>query len=435
MNGADEPGLGPLPPPGDARRPGFGAVLRRLAIDLRPLRESRDFRRLWFGSGISAVGSQITAVAIPFQVYERTGSTLLVGLLAAAGLVPLLTVPLYAGAVADAVDRRRLLLLSDIALALVTGGLLVNALLPDPNLPFLFVAEALATAAYGFQRPARNALTPHLVEPGRLTAALAVEDVISNFARIGGPALGGALIAAAGLPGAYGFDLFTFVASLAAIWLLPSFPPVHDAERPGLRAIVEGFRYVRRKEALLGIFLVDANAMLFGMPSALFPALAKELGGGPQTLGLLYAAPYAGALAATLLSGWVTHVRRQGLGVCVAAASWGVAVAALGFARAIWVVLAVLGVAGAADYVSAVLRESILLAATPESMRGRLSGIELAQVAGAPALGNVEAGVVASLTSVRFSIVSGGLVCVAGTLAIALAVPALLRYDARDPDG
>ena len=434
MHGDDPGGRGLEPEPiGEGQRPGFAAFLRRMAIDLRPLRESRDFRRLWFGTGISAIGSQMTTVAIPYQVYAETGSTLLVGLLAAAGLVPLLTVPLYAGAVADAIDRRRLLLLSDLALALVTVGLLANALLDEPNLPFLFVAEALATAAYGFQRPARNALTPHLVGPGQLTAALAVDDVIFNFARIGGPALAGTLIAVLGLAGAYAFDLATFAASLAAIWLLPSIAPAHDAKRPGMRSIVEGFRYVRTKKALLGIFLVDSNAMLFGMPSALFPAFANELGGGPQTLGFLYAAPYAGALVATLLSGWVGHVHRQGLGVCIAAGCWGVAVAAVGLAHSVPVALAMLAVAGAADYVSAILRESIMLAGSPDELRGRLSGIELAQVAGAPALGNVEAGIVASLTSVRFSIASGGILCVVGTVAIALALPALVRYDARTP--
>jgi MFS family permease len=171
--------------------------------------------------------------------------------------------------------------------------------------------------------------------------------------------------------------------------------------------------------------------MIFGMPSALFPALAEDLGGGARTVGFLYSAPYAGALAATILSGWIGHVRRQGLGVCVAAGLWGVAIALVGLADAIWLALAMLAVAGAADYVSAILRATILLAATPDSMRGRLSGIELAQVAGAPALGNVEAGAVASLAGVRFSIVSGGVACVVGTLALALAFPALLRYDAK----
>jgi MFS family permease len=416
---------------GEAERPGRLGLLSRVAVDVTPLRASKPFRRLWFGTGISAIGSQITTVAIPFQVYELTGSTLVVGLLAIAGLVPLLTVPLYAGAVADAVDRRRLLLLSDVALALVTIGLIANALLPDPSVPALFAAEALATAAYGFQRPARNALTPRLVGEEMLTSAIAVEDVIFNLARVGGPALAGVLIAWVGLAATYAVDLATFGASLVAIWLLPRMPPAHDAERASLRSIVEGFRLVRSRPVLLGIFVVDTNAMVFGMPSALFPAVGEHLGGGARTVGLLYAAPYAGALAASLVSGWMIRLRRQGVGVYVAAGLWGVAIALFGFADAIWLALVFLAAAGAADYVSAVLRSTILLRETPDTMRGRVSGIELAQVASAPALGNLEAGVLASLTSLRFSIVSGGIACVAGTFLCALAFPALLRYDAR----
>jgi MFS family permease len=364
-------------------------------------------------------------------VYDLTGSTLLVGLLAIAGLVPLLTVPLYAGAVADAVDRRRLLLFSDVALALVTVGLIANASLPDPSVPALFAAEALSTAAYAFQRPARNALTPRLVGEEQLTAAIAVEDVVFNLARVGGPALAGVLIAWIGLAATYAVDLATFGASLLAIWLLPRMPSAHDAERASLRTVAEGFRYVRRQPLLLGIFVVDTNAMVFGMPSALFPAVAEKLGGGPQALGLLYAAPYGGALVASVASGWTTRLRRQGLGIFLAAGAWGVAVGAFGLAGSVWLALALLAVAGAADFVSAVLRSTILLSVTPDHLRGRVSGIELAQVASAPALGNLEAGVLASLTSLRFSIVSGGIACVAGTLVCALAFPALLRYDAR----
>ena len=405
-----------------------------MAVDVTPLRASRPFRRLWLGTGISAIGSQITTVAIPFQVYELTHSTLLVGALGGVALVPLLTVPLYGGAVADAVDRRRLLLLSDLALGLVSLALLGNALLAHPSVPLLFVGEVLSVAAYGFQRPARNAITPALVPPGMLTPAIAVEDAIFNLAHVGGPALGGLLVAGFGFAGAYGVDVATFAASLAAIWLLPIVPVGPDAERPSVRSIVAGFRYVRAKPVLLGIFVVDANAMLFGMPSALFPAFAHELGGGAGLVGFLYAAPYAGALAASLLSGWVSHVRRMGVGVCIAAALWGAAIAVVGLAETVWLVLVLLAVAGAADYVSAVLRSTILLTATPDALRGRLSGIELAQVTGAPALGNVEAGVVASLTSVRFSIASGGVLTVLGTIATALALPALVRYDAREPD-
>jgi MFS family permease len=418
-------------PPIEPERPGFGAWLRRAAVDVRPLRASRDFRRLWFGTGISAIGSQITTVAIPYQVYQLTGSTLLVGLLGVAALVPLLTVPLYGGAVADAVDRRRLLLFSDLALALVTVALLANALLDHPNVALLFVAEAAATSAYGFQRPARNALTPKLVPEGQLTAAIAIEDVVFNLAHTAGPALAGLLIALFGLGGAYAFDLVTFGASLGAIWLLPALPASPDADRPGLRAVLDGLRYVRTKKELLGIFLVDTNAMVFGMPSALFPAYAAHIGGGAGTVGLLYAAPYGGAFAASLASGWVGHVRRQGLGVCIAAALWGAAIAVFGLATSLWLALGMLAVAGAADFISAILRSTIMLSVTPDHLRGRLSGIELAQVASAPQLGNVEAGVVASLVNLRFSIVSGGMACVAGTAVIALALPAFVRYDAR----
>jgi MFS family permease len=408
-------------------------LFARIAVDIRPLRESRDFRRLWFGTGISAIGSQITTVAIPFQLYDQTRSTLLVGLLGIAALVPLLIVPIYGGAVADAFDRRRMLLLSDVALVLVTAGLLVNALLPNPSVWFLFVAEALGTAAYGFQRPARNALTPRLVREDQLLAAIAVEDVIFTLARVAGPVIGGVLIAVVGLGGAYAIDIATFAASLFAIWLLPPVPPAADADRPSLQSILDGFRYVRRRKVLLGILVVDTNAMIFGMPRALFPAFAEKLGGGASILGLLYAAPFAGALVASLTSGWMMTLRRQGLGVCIAAAVWGLAIAMVGFAEVLWFALVFLGIAGAADFVSAVLRSNILLTVTPDSMRGRLSGIELAQVAGAPEIGNVEAGIVASLTSVRASIVSGGILTVVGTVIVAAAIPALVRYDARRP--
>ena len=403
-------------------------MLSRLAVDVRPLRSSPAFRRLWFGTGISAIGSQITTVAIPIQVWEATHSTFVVGLLGIAALVPLLTVSIVAGAVADAVDRRRLLLISDVALAAVTVVLVLNALGDAHHVPLLFACEAAATAAYAFQRPARNALTPKLVPDDQLLAAIAVEDVVFNLSRVAGPALAGGLIATVGFAGAYAVDLATFGASLIAIWLLPRLPRIEDADPPSLRSIVEGFRLVKREPALLGIFSVDTVAMLFGMPSALFPAFAEELGGGPGTTGLLYAAPSAGALVASVLSGWMTRVHRQGLGVCVAAAGWGVAIAGFGLATNVPVALVFLAVAGAADFVSAVLRSTILLQVTPDTMRGRLSGIELAQVAGTPALGNLEAGAVASLVGLRFSIVSGGIACVAGTAALALALPAFRRY-------
>jgi MFS family permease len=408
-------------------------LLARIAVDIRPLRSSPAFRRLWFGTGISAIGSQITTVAIPFQLYDETGSTLLVGLLGIAALVPLLVVPIYGGAVADAVDRRRMLLLSDIALLVVTVGLLVNALLPSPQIWALYAGEALGTAAYGFQRPARNALTPRLVGEEQLLAAIAVEDIVFSLARVVGPALAGVLIAVVGLPGAYGIDTATFGASLLAIWLLPAIPAPPDADRPSLQSIFEGFQYVAHRKVLLGIFVVDTNAMIFGMPRAVFPAFAAKLGGGPSVLGFMYSSLFVGALLASLVSGWMSAVRRQGVAVFLAAGAWGVAIALLGFAQSVWFALCLLAVAGAADFVSAVMRGNILLSVTPDNLRGRLSGIELAQVAGAPEIGNVEAGIVASLAGVRASIVSGGVLSALGCAVCAVAFPALVRYDARDP--
>ena len=267
--------------------------------------------------------------------------------------------------------------------------------------------------------------------PDQLTAALVLESISGSFASVGGPALGGVLIGVVGLTATYAFDLVTFIAGIASIFALPKIAPVADADRPSLRSIADGFRYVIHQPVVLGFMLVDVNAMVFGMPMALFPAIATHKYGNPALVGYMYAAPYAGALAASLASGWIPHVRRQGLAVVFAAAGWGIAIAAFGFTDTLWAGLVLLAVAGAADNVSAVFRATIMLSATPESMRGRLTGIEFMQVASAPTLGNVEAGVVASVTSLRFSIVSGGLLCVVGTLVVAALFPALLRYDAK----
>ena len=418
-------------PAGEAERPGRRAFLRGLAIDLTPLRRSRDFRRLWFGNAISLLGSMLTTVAIPYQVYQLTGSTLAVGLLGIAALIPLLTISFLGGAIADAVDRRLLLIVSDLGLAGISGLLVANAALAHPHLWALYGAEALGTAFYAIQRPAMDALVPRLVGEDQIAPAAAVQGIYSSFGHVGGPALGGILIASAGLTATYAVDVVTFTASLVAAILLPKMPPLEAVARPGLRAIAEGFRFVRQKPELKGIFAVDTLAMVFGMPSALFPAFGEHFGGGARTVGFLYAAPYAGALVATLLSGWVTRARRQGLGVCVAASAWGAAIVGFGLAPSLWPALLFLALAGAADDWSAILRSTILLTVTPDSMRGRLSGIELAQVASAPTLGNVEAGALASLTSLRFSVVSGGLACIAGCWLFVAAVPALLRYDSQ----
>jgi MFS family permease len=370
-------------------------------------------------------------VALPYQVYLLTGSTLLVGMLAFVELVPLLTLTLVGGALADAVDRRRLLIWTQLGMAVVGVGLVVNAALDHPSVTACFVLGFFAASFFCLGVGGMRSITPRLVPEDKVPSAMVLESVSGSFTSVAGPALAGITIKLVGLTAAYAIDLGTFAIGIASILALPAIVPVADADRPSLRSIIEGFRYVRRQPVVLGFMIVDINAMVFGMPMALFPAIATHRYGDPTLVGYLYSAPYGGALVSSLASGWIPHVRRQGLAVAVAAIGWGVAIAAFGFAGSLWLGLLLLAVAGAADNISAVFRSTIMLTATPEAMRGRLTGIEFAQVASGPTLGNMEAGVVASLTSLRFSIVSGGFMCVIGTIATCLAFPALVRYDAK----
>jgi MFS family permease len=404
---------------------------RRLHLDTRPLRR-RDFRNLWLGQMVSTIGAEIAVVAVPFQVYKLTGSTALVGLLGLASLVPLLFVPLVGGAFADALDRRTVVLVTETGLALVAGLFLLNALLASPKVWALFVLQGLAIAVYSFGRPALASLAPRLVPDEELAAANSLSSVYSSLSSVAGPAIGGLIIANAGVPWTFGIDAATYAASLLVIWWLPKLPPLEEVDRPSFRSIADGFRFLKGRQALVGIFAIDTNAMVFGMPSALFPAIAlHRLHGTASTVGYLYAAPYAGALLCSLLSGWCSHLRRMGLGITVMACLWGAAIAAFGFTTTLVPALVLLAVAGGADFYSAVLRSTMLLRSTPDHLRGRLLGIEFMQVASAPSLGDLEAGVLASLTSIRFSVVSGGFACIVGCVVTALALPTFLRYDAR----
>jgi len=403
---------------------------RRLHVDTRPLRR-RDFRNLWLGQMVSTIGAEIAVIAVPYQVYTRTGSTALVGLLGLASLVPLLFVPLVGGAFADALDLRTVVLVTETGLAAVAVLFLVNALLPTPQVWALFVLQGLAVAVYSFGRPALASLAPRLVPDEELAAANSLSSVYGSLSSVAGPAVGGVVIATAGVPWTFGVDAATYAASLLVIWWLPKLPPLEDVDRPSFRSIVDGFRFLKGRQALIGIFAIDTNAMVFGMPSALFPAIAlHRLHGTASTVGYLYAAPYAGALFCSLLSGWCSHVRRMGLAITIMACLWGAAIAGFGLTTALVPALALLAVAGGADFYSAVLRGTMLLRSTPDHLRGRMLGIEFMQVASAPNLGDLEAGVLASLTSLRFSIVSGGVACIAGCVVTALALPKFLNYDA-----
>jgi MFS family permease len=408
------------------------AGIRRFLVDTAPLRASRDFRRLWLGQGLSYVLGEVTYVALPYQVYTLTNSTFAVGAIALVELVPLLTLTFVGGAAADAFDRRRLLVWTEAGTAASVAGLVVNAALPHPRVDVCFVLAFFAAAFSSLGAGASRSLVPRLVPPEHIPAALALNSLYSSLGSVAGPALGGILIATIGLTGAYAVGAGGFAASLVAFWLLPSIVPVGGGEPPGLRSVIEGFRFLRKQRVILGCFLVDTNAMVFGMPSALFPAIAlTQLHAGPEAVGYLYAAPAAGALLVAVVSGWIGHVRRQGIAILVAAALWGLAITAFGFADSLWLALVLLAAAGAADAVSAVLRNTIMLTSTPDALQGRVSAVYLAQVTSTPRLGNLEAGALAQLTSVRFSVVSGGIACVVGTLVLALAIPSLLRYDAK----
>jgi MFS family permease len=405
-----------------------------LLVDVTPLRRSREFRVLFGGQLVSFLGSQLTVVAVPYQVFRLTHSSFAVGLVSLAQLVPLVVGSLAGGAIADSRDRRRLLLATLTLLALTGVPLVLNARQDHPALWPVVVFSALAAGLSGIERPARSAIIPSLVDKDSLPSAYALWQILIQVGSVVGPALAGLLLAGVGLAAVYAIDVATFLIAVAAISRLPALPPVGGGTKAGLGSIAEGLRFLRGRPVLLGGFLVDINAMVFGLPRALFPALAVGLyAGGATTLGLLYAAPGAGALVGALLTGWVDTVRRQGRAVLVAVVVWGLAVAAFGVSPWLPLGLLFLAIAGAADVVSAVFRNTILQTATPDALRGRLSATHIAVVTGGPRLGDLEAGGVASLTTPRFSVVSGGLACVVGVALIAWRLPAFARYDREAP--
>jgi MFS family permease len=404
--------------------------LRGLAIDTGPLRRHRDFRLLYAGQAVTFLGSMITYVAIPYQVYRLTGSSFVVGMLGLVEFVCMLSTAFLGGALADAMDRRRMVQLTELALLLTSALLLGNALLPHPSVAVLFVAAGLATLFDSLQRPSLDALLPRLVPREDLLAASALSSMRGTAGMIGGPALGGLLISTAGLSSTYAVDIATFAFSLLILARMKAVPPPPDAERPSLRGVIDGIRFARSRPELMGTYLIDINAMFFGMPNALFPAIAVSYGGA-GVLGLLYAAPAVGAFLATLTSGWAGRVHRHGLAVIWAAAGWGVAILAFGLADRLWLALLFLGLAGSADMISGIFRSTIWNTTIPDHLRGRLAGIELVSYSSGPTLGNVEAGAVAALSSPRMSVGIGGVLCLAGTALLAVALPDFRRYDDR----
>jgi len=410
--------------------------LGRLLADVGPLRDSPLYRGLFAGQTVSAMGTQITAIALAYQVYALTRSTFDVGLLGVAVLVPLVLVGLLGGSLVDAVDRRRLVLITSSVMATSSVLLAVQAFTGAARVWPLYLLAALTGGASALDQPARSTFIPRLLGTEQVAAASALGQLSMNLSLTGGPLLGGLLIAGPGLGWAYSVDAVSFAAALAAVVRLPAMRPDGASVRPGLRATAEGLAWVRRHPVVMMTFLVDIDAMVFGMPRALFPAMAAtRYGGGGTTLGLLSAAPAVGAVVAAVLSGPLSRVGRQGRGVLVSVAVWGAAIAGFGLTGSLGAGLGFLAVAGAADMVSGVFRSTILLTAAPDELRGRLQGVFFVVVAGGPRLGDAESGSAASLVGLGPAAWSGGLLCLAGLAALALAVPAFARYDATPATG
>jgi len=405
-------------------------------VDITPLRQVPGYRWLYAGMFFVQAGRQLTVVAVPFQVYQLTESTLAVGLLGIAQFFPLIIVSLVGGALADAVDRRRLLILSQIVLALTALGLLWNSLLDAPLIWPLFVLTAINAGVSAIDSPARHAIVPGLVGRALLPSALALNQTLTNIASAAIPAVAGFLIASAGLPFSYGIEVFVFVIGALLIGRVPDIAIEGGGRKFGMSSILEGLKFLKGRRVIQGALLIDLNAMVFGVPTALFPAIGTDVFGGDAfTVGLLYAAPGVGALIAALTSGWVASVRRQGRATIIAVIGWGLSIAVFGLTTSLALALTMLALAGASDVVSAIFRGTIIQLAAPDALRGRMSSMHTAVVAGGPRLGDLEAGLVAELTSVRFSVVSGGVACVLGALAIARWAPEFFnyRYEPDDP--
>ncbi len=395
----------------------------KILVDTTPLRESRDFRLLFIGQLISMLGTQLTVVAIPYQVFTITHSSLQVGAISLAQLFPFIAGALVAGPLGDSLDRRRIMLISAVALSLTSAALAVNAAASHPSLLAIYLVSSVAAAVNGFSNTARMASVPGLVERRHIPAAAAMMQITFQVGSVVGPALSGILLGV-GLPLVYGIDAGTYVVACIATLMMA---PIPGVEGPGIgpwESIKEGMRFLRGHQALQGVYIIDINAMVFGMPRALFPAMAGAVfGGGTITLGFLYAAPGVGALIGALTTGWVANLKRQGWGVIFAVVVWGAAIAVFGLVDTLWVGLLMLAIAGWADVISAVLRNTILQTSIPDRFRSRMSSIQMAVVQGGPRLGDMESGAVATATSIEFSVVSGGLACIAGAVIIGLLMP------------
>jgi MFS family permease len=407
---------------------------RSVVTDIRPLRASAAYRRLFLGNTVAQLGQQMTNVAVAIQVYAITGSSFYVGLVGVFALVPLVVLGLYGGAIADAVDRRQLALVASGGLWLVSVALAAQAFLGNESVWLLYGCIAVQSGFYAVNNPARNAMVPRLIGTELVPAASALNMGSTNLGLTLGPMLGALVVAWHGFGAAYAIDVVTFSAAYYALLRLPAMPPMENSPRAGLRSVVDGLRFLGRSPNLRMTFVADLCAMVLAQPRALFPALAyKVYGGGAGVVGLLQAAPAAGAVLAFVFSGWVSKVRLQGMAIVVAVIVYGAAVGGVGLTDVLWIGVVFLAVSGMADMVSSAYRSTILAVAAPDQLRGRLQGVFIVVVAGGPRAGDFVAGSVASGVGERVALVLGGLACIVGVLTASALSRRFLRYDARHP--
>jgi ENTS family enterobactin (siderophore) exporter len=400
----------------------------RLLVDISPLRESAPYRALFWGQFVSLFGTQLTVVALPLQVYLITRSSLAVGLIGLVQLGPTLACTLFGGTLADAKDRRRVLFITQLLLLLTTAALAVVTLFPHPSLWLLYLLAVLLAGIAGIDGPARGAAIRNLVRHDLYPAAAALNALLRQTGAVVGPALAGLIISSFNISIAYWLDAATYSAALLAVMLLPAQPPEGGGRAAGWASFKEGLHYLRGRQVLQGILLADIDAMVFGMPRALFPALGLTVfRGGAQAVGLLYAAPGVGALLGALSSGWVGRIRQAGRTVLIMVGLWGAAITIFGLTSWLPLALVMLAFAGWADLVSEVLRSSVLQLSTPDSLRGRITAVWLAQANSSPRLGDLEAGLIASLTNAQISATSGGIACIIGILLLAWRLPLFRR--------
>ena len=385
---------------------------------------------LWAAGLISYFGSMITYVAVPFQIKELTDSYVAVAISGLVEIVPLVIFGLYGGVLADALDRKKLIWVTEALSLLFTGILLINAMMDSPNLLLIYIVSGLFAATSGLRQPAMQAALPRLVDHEDMTAAAALMSLRWQVGVIVGPAVGGILISSYSVAVGYAADIATFIVSIALIAFMKKIPPSHEAEAPSLSALIDGVKYAFSRKDLLGTYLIDLAAMFFAMPTALIPFWADQLG-APWALGLLYAAGTIGSIAITLTSGWTKNVHFYGRAIMWAAIGWGVAIALSGATNYLWLVLLFLTLAGASDMISALFRSAMWNQTIPDNLRGRLAGIELLSYSLGPLAGQMRAASMAAVTTLSISVTSGGIICVIVVLLLASFLPDFRKFDIR----